>query len=348
MSVVNALDQHVEHRDVLRLQQSTRSFIEHTLSATTHEHLRNALQTLAYPQGTDYEAYLTQARGIVGTVLPNDILQTLASLRYDPCPPAAVFIRNFPIDDPLPATPTNSRRSLDKRTSISESVLCGMAYMLGEPVSFEVEKDTLVHDVCPVQGTEHNQTNTGSLTELGFHTELAFFTPGIRWVALLGLRPDHDRAASTPIADVRAALPLVSPQDLAILQQPQFRMRVPFIFDPAFPPEQRFSEPRPVLTGSLTHPEIRCALYGHVTRPLSEDAERALHALTQAVATVAHPTRLDAGEMVIISNYVAFHARSVFTPRYDAEERWLQRLNSADSLWQFRTRQQHSLRLLSN
>lgn len=315
------------------------------LTDAERDRLGSRLLGSTYPQGDDYEAFIHHSEAVVREELPRRLLDEIDALRTTRAPAGAVVLRNLPADPHLPPTPADGLRSPDKDTAVSEALLLGVARLLGEPYSFTVEKGTLVHDVAPVRQAVEELTNRGAGT-LGLHTELAAFEHRPRWLLLKGLRPDHERRATTPVADARDALALLERGTIEALYQPDFRTRMPFIFDPLFEGEARYSQPHAVLSGPEDCPELRAALYGGLTRGLTAETQAALGALERALQQVARPVFLDRGVLVILSNHLVTHGRSAYQPRFDGTDRWFQRVNVADSLWPLRDWQGRSVRLL--
>lgn len=323
-------------------------YATHILSEAENAHLASTLRSLHYPaHGTDYEAFVATARERVTAALRPSLRRFIEAQRNAPNPSAAIVLRNLPTDPVLPATPLDGLRAADKAGSVSESLLTGIGALLGEPYAFEVEKGELVHDVTPVRSAATELSNRGSNT-LGLHTELAAFEARPRWLLLVGLRADHARVARTPVADVRDALPLLSPEVVEVLRGARFRSRVPLIFDPMFGEAPHYSAPHSVLTGPDHSPELRAALYGGLTEGEGAAEQAALVALERALQQVTRPVLLEPGVMAILNNYQVVHGRSAYQPRYDGSDRWFQRLHVADSLWPLRQWQGKSRRLLTN
>ena len=61
------------------------------------------------------------------------------------------------------------------------------------------------------------------------------------------------------------------------------------------------------------------------TQPIDRDAARAFTLVKETVKQVFNDAKLNPGEMLIIDNRRSIHARSIFSPRYDGTDRWLQR-----------------------
>jgi L-asparagine oxygenase len=315
------------------------------------EHRLALLQSFAglpQPESHDSETFIRRAfRSLVQT-LPDQLLDILSSVKDSPQPPGAVIIRGGPVGE-LPTTPPDGRCRSPQEVQVAKAYLLAIARLCGTPYSYQVEKGgDLVHYVVPVKGKESSLTNMGSIDELGFHTELAYFPHQPRRLILYCLRPDHERKARTPVADIRDALQILPAATVAELRTPQFRVRCPFIFDPMLEPDRRYSEARPVVSGPAASPEVRVALYGNLTQADTPAGTRALAALDSAIQAVARQIKLDAGDLMILDNFTVLHARTSFTPRFDGSDRWLLRCHVTDSLWPHRHIQVDSLRVLAS
>ncbi|TMC08403.1 MAG: hypothetical protein E6J41_13495, partial [Chloroflexi bacterium] len=233
-----------------------------------------------------------------------------------------MLVRGVPVDEALPDTPRDGRPAPGKRSLTSESALLLVSSCVGTPIGYREEKNgQLVHDVCPSPGRETRQENTGSVY-FEVHTENAFHPFKPDHVALLCLRPDHDHTARTLVGDVEAALPLLPPGDVAVLRQPRFRHRMPTSF--AGPDgEDAFSRPQPVVLGPEDRPGLNVDAFNTVA--VDAEAEPPLRRFVQALESVLVGARLESGDLLLVDNRRAVHARTGFTPRYDGRDRWLQR-----------------------
>ena len=233
-----------------------------------------------------------------------------------------LLFRNLPIDSTLPPTSKNGGRA-ESKTCVSEYVLLSMMMYLGEPIAYEDEKEgAIVQNVCPVQGKEARQENTGSVF-FDFHTENSFHPYKPDYLGLLCLRSDHDRVAKTTSASIRKALSKVPGKFISLLRQPFYRVRVASSF--AKDGQSALYSPLfPILSGDIVEPSLCINFYNtEVTNPAAQLAFDALKsALLQVVAEVV----LLPGDLLIIDNRVAVHGRTAFQPRYDGNDRWLQRL----------------------
>ncbi len=114
-----------------------------------------------------------------------------------------------------------------------------------------------MHDVVPVRGREGSQSNAGSTTHLGAHTENAsepdHRTPA--FVLLYCLRADHEGEAETLFFSVHDLIERLTPEEVAVLRRDEFR--------PAPPESHKLGGThapapfRPVLSGPEDAPAIR-------------------------------------------------------------------------------------------
>ncbi len=255
--------------------------------------------------------------------IPDRLGRLLIQFRKHSNDNGMMLIRNLPIDHDLPPTPDNGDISLKKTSYVSEYILLSMMLHLGEPIAYEDEKNgMLIQNICPVRGKEEAQENIGS-TYLEFHTEDAFHPHKPDFVGLLCLKPDHDHIAVTAAASIRRALSMVPSNVQDILRQPLYRIRLSssFMSDTH---DAVFSQYLPVLSGDVLEPDLSVDFYG--MEGITPPAQLALKKLEDALLKVAVECRLVTGDLMIVDNRVAAHSRTAFQPRYDGQDRWLQRL----------------------
>ena len=253
--------------------------------------------------------------------VPEELAARLLAFRRCSNPEATLLIRNIPTDPTLPPTPPDGRQATDKESFVSEYALLLCIMHLGEPIAYSDEKDgEIIHNVCPVKGRENVQGNVGS-TFLEFHTENAFHPHKPDYIGLICLRSDHERMACTISSSIRRIIHRLPAKVIPLLREPLY----------AFRPVSSFSAPSdespplfPILTGDLFDPDMRLDFYHTYTDdPAAQWAlDTVRHELMQAVVGIA----LTPGDLIIVDNRVAAHARTAFTPRYDGTDRWLQRV----------------------
>lgn len=255
--------------------------------------------------------------------IPDRLARQLIHFRKNSNKDGMLLIRNLPIDQNLPPTPDDGSISREKTSYLSEYVLLAQMLHLGEPIAYADEKNgALIQNICPVRGKEEAQENCGS-TYLEFHTEDAFHPHKPDFIGLLCLKPDPDHIAATAAASIRRALSLVPSKAQDILRQPLYRIRLSSSFMPGTT-QALYSHCLSVLSGDALEPELRVDFYG--MEALTPSGQLALKTLEEALLKVAIEHRLMKGDLMIVDNRVAAHARTAFRPRYDGQDRWLQRL----------------------
>ncbi|MFE7617854.1 TauD/TfdA family dioxygenase [Streptomyces sp. NPDC057496] len=251
--------------------------------------------------------------------LPLRLQNRLRAFRHDPGHEGVLLIRNLPTADSVPPTPQESD-SVERRATLSASVLCAVAMELGEVIAYHNEKQgALVQNVVPVPGREAQQSNAGSVP-LEMHTENAFHPHRPDYVGLLCVRGDHDLSAGLQVACIRAALEHLDAGTRETLRRPLFITEPP----PSFDGPGSGTRPHAVLTGDTEDPDIRIDL--HTTHSADPWGKQAVEALADAVRTVSEEIVLTPADLAFVDNRVTLHGRTAFTPRYDGEDRWLQRV----------------------
>lgn len=277
----------------------------------------------------------------MATVLPGllnhlsmESIQHLLEFRRSLHAPGMLIIRNLPVDQVLPETPPTGGRSPEKRTFLSEASLIGVGSLLGEIYGYNDEKKgELIHNICPVKSSRASQSNEGSEVDFRFHVEAAYFNFRPHFLLLLCLRSDEGVEASTTVAEIKDAIPLLTGRELEVLREPLFRIHAPQSFLKV-PGEVRWSDPMPVFQGSDEHPEVRLNFNGMAA--LSTEADQALESLERALNSpqVRRNIHLEPGSLLIINNRKAVHGRTPFRPRFDGRDRWLQRIYVHSDPWQ--------------
>src|SRR5579872_4850522 len=102
-----------------------------TLTREQNGALADVLTRLSSPF-EDTERYLSELYRSFIYAFPREHLHRLLQFKRDPDGPGTVVFDQLPLDPTLPPTPPNAGRAVEKRTFISESVLLGLAQVLGE------------------------------------------------------------------------------------------------------------------------------------------------------------------------------------------------------------------------
>jgi L-asparagine oxygenase len=136
------------------------------------------------------------------------------------------------------------------------------------------------------------------------------------------LRSDHDAIAETIYASITHALPLISATHRDLLFQPFYQTGIDYSFG-NIQTLQGKSPVMPVLYGNREDPFLN---YDEdLMKAMTLEAEAALEALKEAIASVYQGIKLEVGDLLCIDNRRTVHGRSPFKPRYDGFDRWLQR-----------------------
>ena len=316
--------------------------------------IREALADAGSPYD-DFETFLLSVYPIFAQS-SRSVLRQLFAYRNDPSAPGVLHITNVPIDDVIPPTPTNARRTADKQTYISEGSLLGIAQILGEPLGYRNEKDgEVIQNLAPVKSESESTSSESSKIDLGFHTDLDFDAEDTEkpqnitnadYILLICLRQDPEKKACTLYADARDIMSRLTGEQLDILRQPLYQFGAAYTFTGKVGEDRIWSPPTPIIKGPQGFPEITLELACGV-RGLTEEARAVLMDVANVCEQpdIAQRVYLKPGEMLLINNRKGAHGRTAFPARYDGSDRWLQRLYVRRSLWELRKDSSKSLRI---
>jgi len=270
----------------------------------------------------DDDALLTDI-ALASKRIPERLARTLIAFRKNSNEYGTLLFRSLSVDATLPPTPADGRICLNKPTSMSESSLAMLMMWLGEPIAYQDEKEgALIQNVCPVLGQENRQENTGSVY-LEFHTEDGFHPFKPDFVGLLCLKADHNNIARTGTASIRKILRNLDKETISVLRKPLYHIRLASSFTKDLT-TVNYSSLLSILSGDQSEPEL--CMDGHAMEAITPEAEQAMEALEAALKEALIEVALVPGDLLIIDNRVAAHTRTAFQPRYDGQDRWLQRM----------------------
>jgi L-asparagine oxygenase len=255
--------------------------------------------------------------------LPQRVRRAAAHFRRHGDPTGGMLLRGLPVD-PLPPTPDHADYGLGISLPAAR-VLSLAAALIGDQFGFQPElAGHMVQDILPVAGFEDTQQSISSRALLELHCETVFTDNRADVIGLLCLRPDPAGLAGTLLTSTAMFLPVLDARTIAILREPRFSTTV----DGSFLRGARIDHPIlvgpiRVLDGSLTRPRIRCDFAE--TRGLDDEAQAALDALYVTASATVTEVRLRAGDLLLIDNHDAFHGRTPFPFRQEADDRWLLR-----------------------
>ncbi|MCA2218368.1 guanitoxin biosynthesis L-enduracididine beta-hydroxylase GntD [Jidongwangia harbinensis] len=307
-----------------------------------------------------HEAFLHDA-AVQAHELPRRLRLFLAGVRTRESAAVSV-IGGLPVDDdrigPTPRAWQSHRTTSPTAIEETAFVLCGS--LLGDLFGWATQQDgTIVHDLMPLPGHEHDQLGTGSADALLWHTEEAFHPLKCDYLGLMGLR-NHDRIATTvatidavpiraELRDVlRAARFVIRPDDshlgrsqatdagnadgptARLVAQAQRRMEE----------MNAAPDPVPVLSGDPENPYLCIDPYYMDAAPGDAEARAALDLFAKDIDARLTEVTIMPGEMCFIDNYRAVHGRQKFQARYDGTDRWLKRINVTRDLRKSRAHRQ--------
>ena len=318
--------------------------LEYTLSDNVKDELLTCLLDYKYPQDC-YKNYLKNLRKIVGSMFPPLLLDLIYECKNSFSPPPAVILKNLPVDKELPSTPKYSLPSREKKTSVSENILCSLALLFGEPYAVSTESSSLVNNLIPDKSSLDSFTGLGSRKKLDFHIENSamryIFSDGCtpKGLILTGVRNEVNTPPLTQVSDARLALSLLSEDDIEQLKSHSYIIRVPKRWREILEHKHTYSKPVPMILGSRDRPIINAAFYDDMVHPLHQDAKRAFSAFHRAISSVSVGFVVQPGEAIYIDNRFTLHSRTPFEPYFDdlgRPSRWIQRIFVTDHLWGFR------------
>lgn len=267
------------------------------LTDSDRQHVLTAAARIA--TDPDDDTLLAHARELAAA--PLQLWADLCSEVRAGMPCGGVLVTGLPVD------PTTSDAKVGHAT---ELVLLAAGSCLGTPIGYAAQRGgRLVHELRPVREHAAEQLGTGSVT-LVWHTEEAHTDLSPRFVVLLCVRGDAE--AATLISRVR---PEVLPDTVrARLERDDSVVTSDASYDGANT-ERRCAVLAP---GRFTFDPL-------FTQCADDEAQAALGALARHVDREAGSVVLRPGDLLVIDNFAAAHARSAYTPRYDGTDRWLQR-----------------------
>lgn len=264
---------------------------------------------------------LAEQGAVASGALPEPVVRALYRYAAEGSATNTLLLRGLlPSLPALPPTPDNLL-SPPSSAAVDSCALLLLAVMtrLGAPFTFAtLYEGRLVQHVAPVPGQEHAQTSGGSKAQLDWHVEDAFSADRCDYVGLLCLRGAAD--ATTLSSTVRASD--LDPAAVELLRQPRYGV-VP---DLAHGDD---ADPVPVAVLEGPGDDVELCVDAIYLRPLDAGdraAASALAHLHERLGQLSVGHVLVAGDLLVVDNRRAVHARTPFRPRYDGHDRWLLRV----------------------
>jgi L-asparagine oxygenase len=274
------------------------------------------------------QAYTFRVSAAIRKFLPAEVLCAIQSMRSN-CSGAHKYLHlsGLPIDLDLEPTPTG-RQSRIAATPVTEGLLLGIADLLGMVYGFSSEEGgAIIHDISPRQHLALSVSSKGYKRTLDFHSDVAFHALRPHFLMLLCLRTGNHEVCPTIVADIESAFRSLSRNHRGILMQENFIIRPPASFQTGLE----------IVTSLITEKSgrVETRLNSDQVIPLNSQASEALTALQSELELQEHQHRifLRPGEMLVFDNRRVVHGRAEFTPLFDGQDRWLQRVYVHENLW---------------
>jgi L-asparagine oxygenase len=293
-----------------------------TITPDEHEQITRLIEPGRSDPVTETEAYILEAQ-MLSARLPDPVRRELLNFRIDGSRLGGLLVRNVPLGS-IPPTPAHADDGVGIRLDAARSMSIMLA-VIGEQFGFRPELGgRIIQDILPVPGFEDTQQSISSRAPLELHCETVFTDSRSDFVALLCLRPDHQRVAATLFSPAVKVLAELDKATINVLKQPRFSTTVDGSFLRGSGLEHAVVvQPITIVSGSEECPRLRCDFAE--TRGLDPRAQEAVEALYATACRTATGVYLEAGDLVIIDNHSTFHGRTSFPMKRDGNDRWLLR-----------------------
>jgi L-asparagine oxygenase len=213
----------------------------------------------------------------------------------------------------------------------ADAFLLGGSLLFGAVYGYTTEQDgSFIQDVLPSSTAAYTPSFKGSRAFLRFHNDITFTVPesfyltNPDYTCLYCLR-ENETPVLTYVLSVEDILSKLSDAERELAEAPIFSFSTPYGYN------ERVNQGVPTWIRNMPIlsrepvPEIRFTASG-VT---SED-ERGVELLKRLESEVFHVDNAEAielkvGDLLVIDNRRALHARSSFTAKFDGRDRWLRR-----------------------
>lgn len=270
----------------------------------------------------DYDAFFEEAEIAFGQ-LPKPLRRALHHYKRKSNGVGTFVLKGLPYDEAPGDTPEDCTLIVEKPTYRSEFWLTLVSAFLGEIFAFKQEKaGHLFQNICPTKGNERMLSSESSKNFLDYHTEAAFHPDLPDYLMLYCVRSDHERIAKTLVSHVGHMLRLLPLRERARLFGQYYRTGVDFSFGSANG-EKANGPLLPILFGNPYKPFMKYDL--DLMQGINEEAENSLNVWRDVCHRGQGFVQLNEGDLVVVDNRVAVHARTRFVPKYDGRDRWLQR-----------------------
>lgn len=250
-------------------------------------------------------------------VLPLSARSALAELRRGELD--AVVIRGLPHDD-VKDVARGDEPGGRIAPARGHAFIASVVRRLGFEYSYAKEKEgALVHDIFPTHSGAATQSNESWKVDLSLHTENAFHPLRPDFVTLYCVRTPKAPPA-THLSQLRDILPRLTDEEIEILREPRFTIKVVDSFLSGG--EESVRLPLSILSGCDRTPTVR---WHENIRGIDHSAENAVAAFSAAAKAAAQAVRLQPGDLLAFANETCLHGRDKFDASLDGADRWLLR-----------------------
>jgi hypothetical protein len=257
--------------------------------------------------------------------------QKVSEILYDTCDPiimqqlvrftqdksySAMLLKGLPVEDSLPATIGDP--PIAKSSQLAEALVFGFSSLWGHAFGYEGMEDRgFIRDLIACDSAMYSST-----TELKMHRDFAIaterFVPHLRLI--LCMRPDKARQVETLICDNRELLQHLTDKDIRILKTD------PITFYGA--DKQAVGGAKPTITGTDDNPCVNLfdvGVFGKGAGYRASDpaAVESYNKAATLAYDIALGVKLTEGQMLVINNNMATHARTESPIEPDGYGRWL-------------------------
>lgn len=297
------------------------------------ERLESLAAELPVTPRADLPAFFAVATELSGS-LPLNMRRVLADFRKDGNDDGYIRLRGLPISPgTLPDTPEHWRASANRRLLGMEPWIALVGMRMGVATGYRENREGAVfQDVFPARdkkamtAAQHSMSAHGHQAMLRWHTEMAYLATQPNFLVIGCARADHERKARTPIVSVRQILRKLSDEHREVLRT----VPLPWHVDAAF---QSSADPDPMtdlllLTGGddILRYDGGLIIPDEVENSCGKLAREALEAFTDTANTIGTGIHLEPGDILLLDNNRTAHGRTRFTPRFDGQDRWLNRI----------------------
>ncbi|MCD9189235.1 MAG: TauD/TfdA family dioxygenase [Pyrinomonadaceae bacterium] len=290
-----------------------------TISLTEEERRQivNGLNEISGdPYGDSFAEFYFKAK-LNTESFPFRVRKGLENFKENPGSSGVLLIRGMPIDISSKPTPTVSYAEVSDKVVGYEKYLLTSASMIGEPIGFsDWHRGAYIQNLYPIRELEQVQCASNSVY-LEMHTETAFRPNTPTHLLLLCLKKDPHSHVKTVFCDLAGIIDSMNDAARKILASPVF------CFEIQGEKGIDHTVPKPI---ESYENGIRRLHYAEALTAIDEESKEILADLKNRILHNSVVIELDKGDLVVIDNRHVVHGRTAYSPRFDGNDRWLQRV----------------------